>query len=202
MTVLFFDIHSELGSKITPGMFELVNFTELLYADDTLLIGKRGKELNMLLESIGKHSTSYGLALNKKKCHCIQMNVRGKVSIQFSTGEALSSVEEADYLGTKLTRKHLTRRELESRLGKALATTRKLHDFFKRSGCNKSWKLQVYNAVIVTRLTYGLDSVELTDSLKKRLNAFQLRGIRIILGIQHAFWSRTSTMKSWQEQTL
>ena len=50
----------------------------------------------------------------------------------------------------------------------------------------------MYNAVIISKLLYGLESLELIDSLKTRLNAFQIRGLRHILKIEHAYWSRTS----------
>ena len=50
----------------------------------------------------------------------------------------------------------------------------------------------MYNAVIVSKLTYGLDSLQLTDGLVARIDAFQMRGIRHILRIEHAYWSRKS----------
>ena len=106
-----------------------------------------------------------------------------------------NSVNEVDSLGAKLTKKHLTRRELENRLGKAMMTVKKLKDFFTKANCNVAWKLQVYNAVIVSRLLYGLESLELIDSLKTRLDAFQIRGLRQILKIKHSFWSHTSNIE-------
>ena len=46
--------------------------------------------------------------------------------------------------------------------------------------------VQVYNAIIVSQLTYGLASIQLTNGLLKRLDAFQMRGLRYILKIEHA----------------
>ena len=78
---------------------------------------------------------------------------------------------------------------------KASATCNKLKLFLKKAKCNKIWKLQVYNAVIVSQLVYGLETMYLNESLLKRLDAFQMTGIRHILGIQHAYWSRTSNLE-------
>ena len=39
---------------------------------------------------------------------------------------------------------------------------------------------------------YGLETMYLNEGLLKRLDAFHMRGIRHILGIEHAYWSRTS----------
>ena len=52
--------------------------------------------------------------------------------------------------------------------------------------------MQVYNAVIISQLVYGLETMYLNDSLIKRLDAFHVRGIRHIRGIEHSYWSRTS----------
>ena len=39
---------------------------------------------------------------------------------------------------------------------------------------------------------YGLETIELTDTLKSRLDAFQIRGLRHILKIEHSYWSRVA----------
>ena len=41
-------------------------------------------------------------------------------------------------------------------------------------------------------MTYGLSTVQLTESLWDRLDAFQMRGLRHILGIEHASYSGVS----------
>ena len=42
----------------------------------------------------------------------------------------------------------------------------------------KNWKLLVYNSVIISRLLYGLESLQTTDNTGKLLNTFQLKGLR------------------------
>ena len=87
MTVMFSDIHEELESKL--GTHHLHHFYrwELIYADDTMLIGKRAREINMLLAAIEKTSAKYNLRLNYDKCNYIGMN--GKANIHFSNGNPL-----------------------------------------------------------------------------------------------------------------
>ena len=60
---------------------------------------------------------------------------------------------------------------------------------------NYKYSLKRPNAVIVSQLIYGLETLCLNDSLIKRLDAFHVRGIRHILGIEHSYWSRTSNME-------
>jgi len=190
MTVLFHDVHEELEGKLNNVRFDFIDFMEILYADDTLLIGDNAKILNLLIAAIEKHSERYGMKLNKNKCVHISMNCKAK--IKFSDGKEMKSADEATYLGSNMSKKHLTRREIEARISSALNTAKKLNIFFKKTKCSEAWKLQVYNAVIISRLLYGIESLELTDSLKTRLDAFQIRGLRHILGIEHSFWSRVT----------
>ena len=56
-----------------------------------------------------------------------------------------------------------------------------------RARIQRKWKLQVYNAIIVAQLTYGLNTLQLTPALLARLDAFQMRGLRYILKIEHSF---------------
>ena len=57
MTVIFMDIHTELDHKISGKSVDICsNLWELLYADDTMLIGTRARELNMLIRAIEEES--------------------------------------------------------------------------------------------------------------------------------------------------
>ncbi len=84
---------------------------------------------------------------------------------------------------------------MDGRVSKALATCNKLKKFLKQSKCGTIWKLQVYNAVVISQLVYGLETLYLNDSLVKRLEAFHIRGLRHILGIEHSYWSKTSNLE-------
>ncbi len=52
----------------------------------------------------------------------------------------------------------------------------------------------MYNAAMVTQLAYGRNSLQMTPSMVKRAEAFQMRGVRYILGtsIDHAYHSHVS----------
>ena len=90
--------------------------------------------------------------------------MNGKANIHFTDGSKLKNDEEAKYLGGVITRRLLTRKELEARISVAFVTAKKLKLCFKRTRCSDSWKLQVYNAVLISKLLYGLETIELLDS--------------------------------------
>ena len=50
----------------------------------------------------------------------------------------------------------------------------------------------MYNVIIVAQLIYGLNTAQLTPAMLKRLDAFQMRGLRYILKIEHSYYSRVS----------
>ena len=63
---------------------------------------------------------------------------------------------------------------------------------WKRTTLSIVGKLQVFHAVIVSRLLYGLDSAWLNVAETRRLNGFYCRCLRNILGIQPSYISRVS----------
>ena len=85
-------MHLTAGHEI-----DCINAWELLYADDTMLMGTRARELNILLAAIEDESAKYNLRLNYGKCNYLAMN--GKANIHFKNGTKLTKVEKATYLG-------------------------------------------------------------------------------------------------------
>ena len=48
--------------------------SELMYADDTMIIGKRAREVNIMLREIEAQCEQYNLKLNRGKCKVIATN--------------------------------------------------------------------------------------------------------------------------------
>ena len=55
--------------------------------------------------------------------------------------------------------------------------------------------MQVFDAIIRSKLLYGLETMELTKGMSKRLNAVQMRGLRQILQAPTTYEDRTWTNK-------
>jgi len=191
MTCMFHDIHHDTDRQVLLGRVDHINFTEILYADDTLLMSKNSRPMNKLIAAIEKESAYYGMRLNKKKCQFIAMN--GNNNIHFADGKRLDSVEQAMYLGGTLTRTADAKTEVEHRIAETMGVMKALQTFWKKTNCPFTWKLNVYNAVIVSKLTYGLETLQPVDGLFNRLNAFHIRAIRRILNIPPTFINRDMT---------
>ena len=101
MSVMFKDIHTNIEHKLSHwGAPDHMNWWEMIYADDTMLIGKRARELNILIAEIEKMSSKYNLRLNYNKCNYVAMN--GKAHIHFSNGKPMTEVDQAIYLGGEI----------------------------------------------------------------------------------------------------
>jgi hypothetical protein len=67
------------------------------------------------------------------------------------------------------------KREVNKRIGECYITWKKLETYWKHSDCSVKQKLIVYDAVIRTKLIYGLESVQVNDEMEKKIDAFQLK---------------------------
>ena len=53
--------------------------------------------------------------------------------------------------------------------------------------------------MIVAQQAYGLSTVQLTLAMLKRLDAFQIRGLRYIIQIEHSYYSRVSNQEVYDK---
>ena len=105
--------------------------------------------------------------------------------IKFKDGTRVKNVEKAKYLGARLTRNANVHEEVNNRIVSTLKTMKSLQCFWNKAHCPVKWKLQVYNSVIISKLTYALETVQLTKALEDKLDAFQIKGIRQIFKKYH-----------------
>ena len=68
MTVLMKDVKSRLNTKRQNEPINGIKFSEILYADDTLLFGPHTQNINKLFKEIQIESNYYNLNLNQGKC--------------------------------------------------------------------------------------------------------------------------------------
>ena len=88
MTVMFHDIKQdkELQEELDRHKILGTLFDELLYADDTMLIGSNKKSVEALLHAVENQSNRYSMNLNKGKCETLAINYKGK--LHFKNGES------------------------------------------------------------------------------------------------------------------
>ena len=76
-----------------------MDFTEILYADDTLLITNSMQAMNALIVEREEQSRYYNLRLNQGKC--VAMSTGDKMKVKFQNGKQMQQKEQTVYLGVK-----------------------------------------------------------------------------------------------------
>ena len=97
-----------------------------------------------------------------------------------------------EYLGTVLHADGSQDHEINRRIGCAKADFIALSKLWRHSACTWPKKLRIFSATIEAKLLYSLSSVCLTVAQQRKLDGFQNRCIRSIVGIKPAFLSRVS----------
>ena len=85
------------------------------------------------------------------------------------------------------------RHEIRKRISATMALLQKLDVFWLKTNCSRRWKLLVFNAVVTSKVLYGLETLEPTCSVANVLDTFQLKGLRKILRLHTTFVQRNNT---------
>ena len=109
-------------------------------------------------------------------------------------GGFMPIADRAPYLGTNMTAKGNPHLEISIRIINTTTTLNKLDMFWKKAPVSTTWKLRVHDAVISSKLLYGLESASLTNAEYERLESFQIRALRKMLGIKHSYHSHVSNV--------
>ena len=114
-------------------------------------------------------------------------------------GSVIGPSDVMTYLGAAIYADGGARNELNRRIGAAWADFSKLARLWRHTSLPKARKLQIFNAIIASRLLYSLSSAWLNVAEIRRLNGFQCRCLRVIMGIKASFISRVSNASVLQQ---
>ena len=160
---------------------------DVVFVDDTLLIGVSDKYLTAYLHGVARAGKQYGMELHWGKFQILPINTVPKIST--SDGTVLPTSDRMEYLGTVISSDVHDNHELNRRLGLARGDFRALSAVWKLAALCRKRRLEIYSSVVESRLLFGLSSVWLTTRQRRRLDGFQNRCVRSIIGVKPAFLS-------------
>ena len=104
------------------------------------------------------------MKLNKDKCEVIAINKDNQIKCR--DGTPAKHANEATYLGGKLTVDTNPTTEIQNIIAACIPNMKTLKIMLehKITSCHNKWKINVFNAVILTKLIYGLETVQCTES--------------------------------------
>ena len=189
MSVLMNDAAAQLNAEDQQQLQKGL-LAELLYADDTLLLGVSAQSLERFLVAVSAEGGKYGLELHYGKLQLMQ--VRCNETVRTPDGTEIVPQPDLIYLGTAVADDGRGGRELSRRLGMANSEFRTLASLWRHTALGRVRKTVIFNAVVVPKLLYSLGSLCLNIAEKRRLDGFQNRCLRQIWGIKPSYISRVS----------
>ena len=191
LTTITHDVRKNLNIEeqvtVNAGQLHNIDLSEL-YADDTLIMASAARAAETVLQHIEQESGKYSMKVNYGKCIHLRMNDIERIT--YLNGDHTPMEQSAIFLGEKISADGSYKKEITNRLTSTWLTVRKLDLLWKKAPVSLKWKLRVFDAVIVSKLFYGLESIRFTEQDCAKLGAFQYRGLRKILNIRHPCWSR------------
>ena len=140
----------KLKSRL-PG--EIVN--NLRYADDTTLMAEREEELKSHLVKVKEESEKDGLELN---IHKMKIMASGPITSWQIDGEAMETVREFIFLGSKITADGDSSHEIKRRLLLGRRVMTNLHSILKSRDITLSTKVHLVKAMVFPVVIYGCES--------------------------------------------
>ena len=96
----------------------------------------------------------------------------------------------AIYLGSEINNEADIKHELLSKMQEVRKIGFKLLPYWKATNANAKWQLLIFDAVVRSNLLYGLETIQLTGAMLKKIDAFQIRCLKRILRIPSTFTDR------------
>ena len=210
LTHLFYDVeksYETLYGEIS-GVFHVPSPPwDLEYADDTVLLSCSFQQLNRLFHLVQHHGHHRGLLLNEDKCEHVYVCTLTSVCIilppacdqacdcRFCTGCNHNLVpvplsDEVKYLGVYLDALSSGRKNLNYRVSQAVTAPKLLCPLLSHSSLPPSWKLTVYCSIVLSILTYAMDSELLSPSQIQKMNSVHFKSLRRIFKVKSSFYHR------------
>ena len=155
MTVLMHDAVGQLDSEALSS-HQRGDLSDVLFADDTLVLGVSAKHVTQLTTAIERCGKDYGLHLHWGKVQLV--NARLQVDVFSPDGTALAPKSSLEYLGSVVHQDGRPTTELARRIGMCMRDFSNLSRVWSHAYMSRQRKLEIFNVLIVSRLTYGLSS--------------------------------------------
>lgn len=192
MSILMVDAREKLTAEAKEA-WSKDRLGEVLYADDALIYGESGKQVEEYSKAVEQCGAEYGLQIHSSKFQLLKASTQQNV--WSPEGKTIEDKESMVYLGASVHANGRANSEVGRKIGLAHADFKNLSRVWRHAATTRKRKLELFNAMIVSRLRYSTASLWLTKPELRRLDGFHCRCLRQILGVQPSFISRVSNDK-------
>jgi hypothetical protein len=189
MTILMDQARGFLSPEAVAAISSQQMF-DIVYADDTMILGASGRYVEEYAAAVEKAGTSFGMSLHWGKTQALA--VCSDETLSSPQGERIADNGSLIYLGGLLKADGRADSEVSRRIGLASGDFRNLARCWAHAGVSRKRKLELFNSLVASKLQYGLSTLWLVTAQRRRLDGFHARCLRRVLGIPAAFVSRIS----------
>ena len=172
---------SQTSECVKIGNFKI---SRLLFADDLVLLADSVSGLQRALDGFAAACDYAGMKISTAKTEILHLS-RKPVQCSLQVGEVkLKQVEKFKYLEVAFTSHGTQDEEMDIRISKAGAVMHTLHRsvVMKRELSQKA-KLAIFRSIFVPISTYGHESWVLTEKMRSRVQASEIRFLRRIKAV-------------------
>ena len=161
-----------------------------MYAGDSLLVDTHGGVAEEYMRCVSDVGLEYPLALNpgRTEVMCCRCNDRIRARDRADVRQRESMV----YLGASLSADGRVDSEVARRIGAARVDFRTLQRVWAHASLAVKDNVRIYEACVVSSLTYGLQTAWLPVAARRRLDGFHANCLRRVCNIPPSFISRVS----------
>ena len=170
---------------------------EVLCADDTIILGKSGKHVEELASAIEKAGAEVGMTLHWGKTQAL--GIRTQRPLKDPNGHDVEDKGCMVYLGALLGADGRFDSETSRTVGMATGDLRCLARVWGHARVSRARKLELFSAIVGSKLQYGLASLWLGTAQRRRIDGFHARCLRRILKIPPAYHSRVSNRSVFEQ---
>ena len=155
---------------------------DLDFADDIALLSVSAEDMQLKTDRLYEMGQRIGLKISEKKTQLMALCMTDPAITV--GGKAVEKVSRFTYLGSCLTEYNDTEYEMSVRIGKAATCVTRLRNIWNNKTLSVHTKMQIYNSTVVPVLLYGTETWAMTRMQEKKLDGFDSRSLRRIMGIR------------------
>ena len=158
---------------------------QLLFADDTVFVADSEEKLQRLVTEFGRVCERRKLRINvgkSKVMKCSRDMDGARMNVDLN-GEVLEQVNEFKYLGSVVAANGGVEADVSHRISEGSKVLGAMKGVMRNRGLGMGTKKVLYERVIVPTVTYGSESWGLKGRERQRLNVFEMRCLRSMVGV-------------------
>jgi hypothetical protein len=153
------------------------------YADDIAQVANTKEQLERIMDMWMQAFRKYGLKLSIGKTEYMMVGRGAEANTLKLEDNELAYTDSFTYLGSKLESQNHMESEILNRITKYTKNVAALYPLLREKSIPRKVKTSIYTSILRPTLIYGSETWTLTEKLKSKLQAAEMRTLRLIFGV-------------------